>query len=177
LQEGIKASNRTEFETQMILNHKNVIAFIFENKDLFANDIEYRALEELHRIIVKNLGINEGIRKGLVKITASNYEPLHNPRQLKENIANVLAIINRTSEPFIKALFALVLVPYLQAFEDGNKRLGRLLANAILISSVGVGFSLRKTDAKQLSLAYLAFYEFNSMATIVKILSNELGGK
>lgn len=63
LSEGIKAKNKTEFETQMILNHKNAIVFIIENKELFTNNIEFESLEELHRIIGYNLGIDSSVRK------------------------------------------------------------------------------------------------------------------
>jgi len=174
LLEGIKAKNRTEFETQMILNHKNAVAFIVEHKDLFAGNIEFRTIEELHRIIGYNLGIEAGVRKKLVRITASNYEPLANPRQLRENADNILKIINKAPSSFIKALLALALIPYLQMFEDGNKRTGRMLANAILISVASSGFSLRKTDARRLALAYLSFYEFNSILALSKILQAEL---
>ncbi|HUD81571.1 MAG TPA: Fic family protein [Patescibacteria group bacterium] len=174
LLEGIKAKNRTEFETQMILNHKNALAFIIENKDLFGNNIRFRTIEDLHRIIGNNLGIGSGIRKQLVRITASNYEPLSNPHQLRENADNILEIINKNPSPYIKALLALALVPYLQIFEDGNKRTGRMLANAILINFINRGFSLRKTDTRSLAIAYLAFYEFNSISALSKVLQTEL---
>jgi Fic family protein len=174
LLEGIKAKNRTEFETQMILNHKNALAFIIENKDLFGNNIRFRTIEDLHRIIGNNLGIGSGIRKQLVRITESNYEPLSNPHQLRENADNILEIINKNPSPYIKALLALALVPYLQIFEDGNKRTGRMLANAILINFINRGFSLRKTDTRSLAIAYLAFYEFNSISALSKVLQTEL---
>ena len=174
LLEGIKANNRTEFETQMILNHKNAIAFIVENKDLFRNKIKFSTVEELHRIIGNNLGISNGIRKKLVKITASNYEPISNPHQLREKAEDVLEIINKLRSPYARSLFALALIPYLQLFEDGNKRTGRMLANAILISNENIGFSLRKTDARKLALAYLSFYEFNSIKALSKILLTEI---
>lgn len=174
LVEGIKAKNKTEFETQMILNHKNAIAFIVENPELFSGDIAFSSVEELHRLIGNNLGIEAGIRKKLVKISASNYVPLANPHQLKETMQTILEVIGRSKKPFVRALLALALVPYLQAFEDGNKRTGRMLANAILISSIHQGFSLRGTDARRLALAYLSFYEFNSVRGLSKILKAEL---
>jgi len=174
LMEGIKAKNRTEFETQMILNHKNAIAFIIENKELFNGKIKFSTIEELHRIISINLGIESGIRKRLIRITASNYEPLSNPHQLREKADNLLEIIDKAENPYIRSLLALALLPYLQLFEDGNKRTGRMLANAILISSVSKGFSLRKTDVRNLALAYLAFYEFNSINALSGILQAEL---
>lgn len=174
LLEGIKAKNKTDFETQMVINHKNAVTFIVENPELFKDAIAFRTVEELHRIIGYNLGIDAGIRKKLVKISASNYEPLPNPHQLKENLLTILGVISRPRSAFIRALLALALVPYLQAFEDGNKRTGRMLANAILISSVNKGFSLRKTDARKLALTYLSFYEFNSIKGLSKILKTEL---
>lgn len=174
--EGIKAKNRTEFETQMILNHKDAIRFIVEKPELFINKITFATVEELHKIISHNLGIAKGVRKRLVKISASNYIPLANPHQLREKADSILAIISRTDNPFVKSLLALSLIPYLQIFEDGNKRTGRMLANAILISTVGRGFSLRKVSARELALAYLRFYEFNSIKALSKILSVELAG-
>lgn len=174
LVEGVKAKNKTEFETQMILNHKNAVAFIVENKELFEDKIVFSTVEELHKIIGHNIGIEKGVRKKLVKITASNYVPLSNPHQLREYADIVLDVISRTSDPFARALQALALIPYLQIFEDGNKRTGRMLANALLIHSIGNGFSLRKVSPKQLALAYLSFYEFNSVASLSKILQAEL---
>ncbi len=174
LTEGIKAKNRTEFETQMILNHKDAIAFIIGNAELFSSKINFATVEELHKIIGHNLGIAPGVRKRLVKISASNYMPLANPHQLRENAERVLKIVNRSTDPFLRSLMALSLIPYLQIFEDGNKRTGRMLANAILISTIGRGFSLRKVSARELALAYLAFYEFNSAKSLSEILSAEL---
>jgi hypothetical protein len=174
LTEGIKAKNRTQFETQMILNHKDAIAFIVENANLFSGKINFATVEELHKIIGQNLGIASGVRKKLVKISASNYTPLANPRQLRENADRVLEIIGRSTDPHLRSLLALSLVPYLQIFEDGNKRTGRLLANAIVISTIGKGFSLRKVSARELALAYLAFYEFNSIKSLSEILTAEL---
>jgi hypothetical protein len=174
LLEGVKAQNKTEFETQMILNHKNAIVFILENGELFEHKISFSTVEELHRIIGYNLGISAGVRKRLVKITASNYTPIANPHQLKEFAEEVLDIVSSANGPMQKALLALSLVPYLQVFEDGNKRTGRMLANAILINTIGKGFSLRKVSAKQLAMAYLAFYEFNTLQPLAKILNAEL---
>ncbi len=177
LVDGIKAKNRTEFETQMILNHKNVIAFIIENDNLFTDNIKFSSVEKLHSLIAENLGMAKGVRKMMVKISASNYIPLSNPRQLRELADDMLSIINKAEDPVLKSLLAFALIPYLQTFEDGNKRTGRMLANAILIQSLGIGFSLRKVSAKQLALAYLAFYEFNSIDSLKKIITSELSNK
>lgn len=174
LTEGVRAKNRTDFETQMILNHKDAIVFVIENPELFNQKIEFKSVEELHRIIGYNLGIESGVRKKIVRISASNYEPLAGPQQIREQANKILSIISKIQSPYQKALLALSLMPYLQTFEDGNKRTGRILANALLISMVGRGFSLRKVDAKKLALAYLSFYEFSSIHSLDDILGAEL---
>lgn len=174
LLEGIKAKNRTEFETQMVLNHKNAISFIIENAELFEHEIRFSTVEELHRIISNNLGIKSGVRKRIVKISASNYTPITKPHQLREYAEEILMIISSIKNPALRALLAFALVPYLQAFEDGNKRTGRMLANAILISSLSRGISLRNITARQLALAYLTFYEFNSLHDLSRLLASEL---
>lgn len=66
LLEGVKAPNRTTFEIQMVLNHKDAIKFIVEHPELFRRDISFAAVEELHRIISYNLGIATGTRHRLV---------------------------------------------------------------------------------------------------------------
>ena len=174
LTKGVKAANKTSFETQMVLNHKAAIGFIIEHPELFTKEITFASVEEIHRCIGNNLGIEPGIRKRIVRISASNYEPLTNPIKLRESADSTLAIVNQQSNPFIRALLAFALMPYLQPFEDGNKRIGRMLANAILIHAVGRGISLRNTDSKQLALAYLSFYEFNSLHALAKIFKSEL---
>ncbi len=171
---GVRAKNKTSFETQMVLNHKAAIEFIVEHPKLFRDKITFATVEEIHKRISHNLGIKAGIRRRVVKITASNYEPPTAPAKLRESADSILTAINQQKDPFAKALIALSFMPYLQPFEDGNKRIGRILANAILLHSVGGGFSLRSTDAKQLALAYLSFYEFNSLATLAKILKSEV---
>lgn len=174
IQEGVRAKNKTSFETQMILNHKEAMTFIVDNPSLFTQKITFKTVEELHRRIGFNLGIESGVRKHTVRISASNYKPVDSSYKIREYANSILDAIGKQEDPFRRALLALSWMPYLQPFEDGNKRTGRMLANAILIHSIGRGFSLRNIDAKQLALAYLAFYEFNSLVGLSDILENEL---
>ena len=171
---GVQAKNKTSFETQMILNHKSAIEFIIEHPELFKDAIAFTSVEEIHKRIGYNLGIGSGIRRRVVKISASNYEPPTSPAKLRECADSILAAIGKQRNSFIKALLALACMPYLQPFEDGNKRIGRMLANAVLIHSAGHGISLRNIDAKRLALAYLSFYELNSLDALAKILGDEL---
>jgi Fic family protein len=174
LTEGVKTGKHTEFETQMIINHKNAIDFIIANQAVFSGSISFAAVEELHKQVGYNLGIGAGVRKRIIRISASNYIPQPVPTKIKESANLALQAINSVSSPYHRALLALAVIPYLQIFEDGNKRTGRLLANAILMSSVGKGFSFRSVNARDLAIAYLMLYEANSMSALHKILSKEL---
>ncbi|MCG2688208.1 hypothetical protein L6250_01045, partial [Candidatus Parcubacteria bacterium] len=64
-------------EAQMILNHKDAFNFIRKNSELFKT-ITKRNLEELHAILVKDLSVGLGLRKGLVGVVGSAYQPLDN---------------------------------------------------------------------------------------------------
>ena len=85
LNQGIVAKEKTNFETQMILNHKQAIGFIIDNPDLFKNKLTYSTIEEIHNRIAFNLGIASGLRHKVVQITASNYQPLAIPAKIKKN--------------------------------------------------------------------------------------------
>ncbi len=52
---------------------------------------------------------------------------------LEAGFDKVLAKANQIKDPFEQAFFAMVNLPYLQAFEDVNKRMSRLAANIPLL--------------------------------------------
>lgn len=56
-----------------------------------------------------------------------------------------------------KALLALVFMAYLQAFNDGNKRTGRVLANALLHARSSLPLSLRTVGEDDYRHAIVAF--------------------
>jgi Fic family protein len=55
--------------------------------------------------------------------------PLAIPQQLEQFFDQVLSKATEISDPFEQAFFAMVHLPYLQPFEDVNKRVSRLAAN------------------------------------------------
>ena len=97
---GVKAKNKTNFETQMILNHQRALKFIIESRQLFTNTITYATVEEIHKRLIHNLGIESGIRRRSVRISASNYKPLINPHKLRECLDSILLIISKQQNPF-----------------------------------------------------------------------------
>lgn len=162
IKENIEAKGHKKEEAIMILNHKNALEYIFENRDYFR--ILTRAkIEELHAILTKDLGVEKGLRKAPVGIVGTNYKPLDNQHQIKEAIEKLVKIINQFKNPIEKALATVIMISYIQPFEDGNKRTGRILANAILLAYNYCPLSYRSVNEAEYKKAVIIFYENNSI--------------
>ena len=64
--------------------------------------------------------------------------------------------------PLVKSLATVLLLSYIQPFEDGNKRTARLLGNAVLLAHDYCPLSYRSIDEGDYKKATLLFYEQNS---------------
>lgn len=128
---GEVASGKNLFETQMILNHKAAIEFLVESAD--ETGFDRRTILNLHAMLSDNLLGNSAasgrLRAIPIGITKSVYEPLAIPQLIDEIFGQILGIANEIKDPFEQSLFILAHLPYLQPFEDVNKRVSRLAAN------------------------------------------------
>ena len=166
------AAGKTKDEAIMLLNHKDAIDFFIANADYFLS-LSIAKIEELHSILIKELGVNRNIRTRRVGITGTNYRPLDNEFQIREALQQTCDLINSRSTIFEKALFALVLLSYIQAFSDGNKRVARITANAILIANKYSPISFRTVDSVDYKKALLLFYEQNNISAFKQIFINQ----
>ena len=172
IKDEIEAPGHAKDEARMILNHKDAFLFVRENEQEY-QAFNLRNLEELHGILIKGLGVNKGIRKGLVGITGSKYKPLDNVFQIREAIESLGEAISRAKTPYDKALLALVGISYIQPFEDGNKRTGRLMANALLLSHGYAPLSYRSVNEDDFKGSILVFYETNSVISFKQIFKEQ----
>jgi len=101
--------------------------------------------------------------------SGTNYKPLDNEHQIRESLEDMCRLINRKNNVFKKSLLALVLLSYIQAFNDGNKRTARIVSNAILIANQYCPISFRTIDAVEYKKAMLIFYEQNNISVFKKI--------
>ena len=69
------------------------------------------------------------IRRIEVGISGTVYQPIAIPQRIEELFDDLLAKARKIRDPFEQAFFAMVHLPYLQPFEDVNKRVSRLAAN------------------------------------------------
>ncbi|MDR2842052.1 MAG: Fic family protein [Spirochaetaceae bacterium] len=159
---GVEAKGKTPEEATMILNHKKALDFIFAEPFYF-RELSVAKIENLHSLLIADLDVSKGIRKRRVAITGTNYSPLDNPFQIKEALEQLIAVINATENPLEKALIAVLMISYIQPFEDGNKRTARILGNALLLASNYCPLSYRSVDEVEYKKAVLLFYEQNNI--------------
>lgn len=152
------AAGKTKDEASMLLNHKVALDFIIENPN-YIYPLTVARIEDIHSILIKDLGISRNIRNRRVGISGTNYTPLDNEFQIKEALENMCNLINEKEIIFEKALLALVLISYIQPFTDGNKRTARIISNAILINNHFCPISFRTIDVVEYKKALLIFYE------------------
>ncbi|MBK8118616.1 MAG: Fic family protein [Sulfuritalea sp.] len=76
---------------------------------------------------------NDELRNCAVEIGSSVYLPMTLPQRIEELFGIALSMAAEIEDPFWQVSFILVHLPYLQPFEDLNKRVSRLAANIPLI--------------------------------------------
>ena len=162
LREKQTASGKTKDEATMLLNHKDALDFILSNKD-YMNPLTISRIEDLHSILIKELPVGSNIRKRRVGISGTNYKPIDNEFQIREALQSMCNLVNDKSNVFEKALLVLVLISYIQPFEDGNKRTARIISNAILMNEGYCPISFRTVDSIEYKKAMLVFYEQNNI--------------
>lgn len=168
LRESKTADGKTKEEAVMLLNHKDALRFVLDNPD-YLQHLTISHIEDIHQLLTKELSVDRGIRHRRVGITGSNYHPLDNEFQIREAMRDTCDLINGKENVFEKALLTLVLLSYIQAFSDGNKRTARITSNAILIANGYCPLSFRSVDSIDYKKAMLIFYEQNNLYAFKKI--------
>jgi Fic family protein len=160
---GVEAKGRAHLEAQMILNHKDAIEFLVGNVD----DIGFNryTILNLHALLANNLLADPAaagrLRHIRVGIERSVFHPLEVPQLIEEAFDQVLATAAAIKDPFEQAFFVMVQLPYLQPFDDVNKRVSRLAANIPFIRGNLSPLSFTDVPQKLYTEAMLGVYESN----------------
>lgn len=165
---GEEATGRDQVETQMILNHKDAIEFLVGSAD----DIGFNnyTVLNLHALLANNLLADPAavgrLRHIAVGIERSAFHPLEVPQQIREGFQQILATAEAISDPFEQAFFVMVHLPYLQPFDDVNKRVSRLAANIPLIKHNFSPLSFADVPQRAYTEAILGVYELNQVSLL-----------
>ena len=168
LKEKQTAQGKTKEEAIMLLNHKDALDFIVAHPD-YLQRLTISHIEDVHSILIKDLGVDRNIRTRRVGITGTNYRPLDNEFQIREALQQTCDLVNNQENVFEKALLVLVLLSYIQAFNDGNKRIARITSNAMFIANGYCPISFRTVDSIDYKKAMLLFYEQNNISAFKQI--------
>lgn len=156
----------------MLLNHKDAIDFVIEQPD-YLIPLSVLKIEDIHNLLIKELGVDKNIRKRRVGISGTNYRPLDNEYQILEALGNMCDLVNSKESVFEKALLLLVLISYIQPFVDGNKRAARIVSNAVLMHYKYCPISFRTVDSIEYKKAMLLFYEQNNISIFKEIFIDQ----
>jgi Fic family protein len=162
---GEEAQGRERLEAQMIVNHKDAIEFLVGAADEIGFN-RYTILN-LHGILAQNLLQDEGaagrLRHIAVGIERSTFHPLEVPQLIDECFNRMLAKAAAIHDPFEQALFIMVQLPYLQPFDDVNKRVSRLAANIPFIRHNLSPLSFTDVPRSLYTDSLLSVYELNEV--------------
>ncbi len=162
---GEAAEGKDNTDAQMILNHKDAIEFMVES----ATDININryTILNLHALLSQNLLADSmacgRVRSIPVGIAKSVYHPLEVPQLINECFDQILDTAKAIKDPFEQAFFLMVHLPYLQPFEDVNKRVSRLAANLPFIRKNLCPLSFVDVPEAIYIGGLLAIYELNQI--------------
>jgi Fic family protein len=104
-----------------------------------------------------------------VGITGTAYRPLDNQHQIREALEKMVVGLNKVKDVYSRALLIALLIPYIQPFEDGNKRTARLMTNAVLLTGGACPLSFRSINEADYKKAVILFYELNNITLFKKL--------
>lgn len=156
-----EAEGSTATDAQMIRNHKDAIEFLVEN----AEDLGFtrHTILNLHALLANNL-LPEPMSAGRLRmipvgISGSTYLPLDDPHRIDAYFHLTLRKLAEIDNPFEQAFMTLLFLPYLQPFDDVNKRVSRMAANIPFIKKNLIPISFIEVPEDAYSNALVGFYE------------------
>ena len=161
LELGESTDGKATQEAQMILNHKAAIEMLADPTEEIG--FNRYTVCNLHALLSDNLLSDPAacgrLRSRPVGISGTVFHPLEVPQQIEENFLLILTKASAIEDPFEAALFVMVQLPYLQAFEDVNKRVSRLAANIPMVRHNFCPLSFVDVEADDYVNALIGVYE------------------
>ena len=163
LEVGESADGKLTEETQMLLNHKAAIELLADDPEGIG--FNRYTICNLHALLADNLlpepAAGGRLRRHAVGISGSVCHPLEGPALIEQEFDLLLAKAAEINNAFEQAFFIMAFLPYLQPFEDVNKRVSRLAANVPLVRHNLSPLSFVDVPRDDYLQAILAVYELN----------------
>jgi hypothetical protein len=172
LELGEAAKGKGKKETQMILNHKKAIEFLLESA--VGVGINRATVLNIHALLADDLLQDQScgsLRQIAVGISRSVYQPLSVPQLISECFQQVIETANEIKDPLEQAFFLMVHLPYLQPFDDVNKRVSRLAANLPLMRENLCPLSFVDVPEEVYINGLLGVYELNQVDLLAEVFA------
>lgn len=171
LQAGRSDDSQLSSEAVMLLNHKAAIEFLLESAS--EADFDRRTILNLHALLTADLltdpAAEGALRSDPVGIGRSSYLPPAIPALIETLFDAIVTKAREIRDPFEQAFFAMVHLPYLQPFIDGNKRVSRLAANIPLFRRNLAPLSFVDVPEADYTDGMLAIYELNDVSILREV--------
>lgn len=165
---GREAVGKDRREALMILNHKDAIQHVVDNLEAVA--ISRPDLQNIHALLAGGLLADPGmagrLRRLPVGITYSSYRPPGDRFEIEEEFGVLVGKAAAVADPFEQSFFLLVHIPYLQAFDDVNKRTSRIASNIPLLKADLAPMSFVAMDDRDYIEGLLGVYELNNVSLL-----------
>ena len=168
LRYGAAATGKDRKEALMILNHKEAIEYVVDSHDEIG--ITRQDICNLHALLADGLVIDPAmagrLRRTPALISHSTYTPLEDRYEIDEEFRILIEKAAAISDPFEQSFFLLVHIPYLQAFDDVNKRTSRIASNIPLLKAGLAPMSFVTMDDHRYIDGLIGIYELNNVALL-----------
>ncbi|CAN7783927.1 Fic family protein [Variovorax sp. LjRoot175] len=166
-EEDSPITNLAPRDRKVLMNHFQAAKFIVEgiNHPLREEDvgITEHDIRSVHAILSSGLLTNPmrqgAMRATQVRIAGSSYIPPTIPMEIKRLFSLVVQKAAQIADPYEQSLFLLVHLPYLQPFDDCNKRVARLCTNVPLLRNGILPISWLDVNKDEMELGLAAVYE------------------
>lgn len=155
---------------RMVLNHKDAIQYLVAEAESIRFDRP--TIEALQAFLANGTLPPEEcgrVRRVPIGIGESVYRPLEDFQALEQLLDQLLLTADRIQDPIEQAFFALVHIPYLQAFSDGNKRTSRLAANIPFLRANLRPLSFVELPPNEYKAGIIAVYELNRVDLLAEL--------
>jgi Fic family protein len=171
IEAGHEADGKTPQEAVMILNHKKAIEFLVEIAA--HNDPWNVVIANIHSLLMDGLLRNEdglgAIRRRIVTIEDSVYTPWQAPGELDRMYQRICSTGESIEDPIEASFFLFTQIPYLQPFEDGNKRTSRVSCNLPLTKANFAPLAFMDVDDGDYFGALLGLYEKADLSAAIDL--------
>ena len=168
---GEEAAGKDRKEAVMILNHKEAIQYVVDNIDTIA--ISRPDIGNIHALLADGLLADPAmagrLRRMQVGISHSSYRPLDDQFAIAEEFDILIEKAAAITDPFEQSFFLLAHIPYLQAFEDINKRTSRIASSIPLLKADLAPMSFFAMDDGDYIDGLIGIYELSNVSLLREV--------